>query len=354
MKARSIILFAAMCLVTIAGAQTVTNVVARQVGNTVEVTYDLDKPAEVSLLLSQDGGVNYAATPKSMTGDVGKGVTAGHKKIVWNLLNDRTDWDITRARFKVVAEDKSKKTFTFNGVSFTMIAVEGGTFTMGCISEQGSYCFDNEKPAHTVTLSDYYIGQTEVTQALWIAVMGTTVSQQRDKTDTSWPLRGDGDNYPMYYVSWEDCQTFVQKLNSLLSSQLGGKRFALPTEAQWEYAARGGKKSNGYKYSGSNTIGNVAWYTDNSGSNTHPVATKSPNELGLYDMTGNVFEWCKDWYGSYTSSSQSNPQGASSGSNRVNRGGSCSSIAGFSGVLCRLSNMPTYRYNDLGFRLVCL
>ncbi len=322
-------------------AQTVTNVVARQVGNTVEVTYDLDKPAEVSLLLSQDGGANYAATPRSLTGDAGKGVPAGHKKIVWNLLNDRTDWDIARARFKVVAEDK--KTFTVNGVSFTMIAVEGGTFTMGCTSEQGSDCYDWEKPAHAVTLSDYYIGETEVTVGLWRAVMGSDPSYFKK-----------GDNYPVECVSWDDCQTFVQKLNSLLSSQLGGKRFALPTEAQWEYAARGGRKSNGYKYSGSNTIGNVAWYKDNSSSTTHPVATKSPNELGLYDMSGNVWEWCQDWYGSYTSSSQSNPQGASSGSLRVDRGGSLLNFARSCRVSYRGSSTPAYRFNDMGFRLVCL
>ena len=354
MKARSIILFAAMCLATIAGAQTVTNVVARQVGNTVEVTYDLDKAAEVSLLLSQDGGTNYAATPKSMTGDVGKGVTAGHKKIIWNLLNDRSDWDIARARFKVIAEVQSKLTFTVNGVSFTMIAVEGGTFKMGATYEQGKDAESDEKPTHSVTLSDYYIGQTEVTQALWRAVMGTTVQQQRDKANTSWSIYGEGDNYPMYYINWEECQTFVQKLNSLLSSQLGGRRFALPTEAQWEYAARGGKKSNGYKYSGSNTIGNVAWYTDNSGSSTHPVGQKSPNELGLYDMSGNVWEWCQDWYCSYTSSSQSNPQGASSGRSRVDRGGSWYNFARYCRVSGRHGNTPTYRDNDLGLRLVLL
>ena len=352
MKARSIILFAAMCLATMAGAQTVTNVVARQVGNTVEVTYDLDKAAEVSLLLSQDGGANYAATPKSMTGDVGKGVTAGHKKIIWNLLNDRADWDIARARFKVVAEDKSKKTFTVNGVSFTMIAIEGGTFTMGATYEQGKDAENNEKPTHSVTLSDYYIGQTEVTQALWRAVMGTTVQQQRDKANTSWSIFGEGDNYPMYYINWKECQTFVQKLNSLLSSQLGGKRFALPTVAQWEYAARGGKKRNGYKYSGSNTIGNVAWYTDNSGSSTHPVAMKSPNELGIYDMSGNVDEWCEDKYGRYRSSSQTNPTGASFGSDRVTRGGSCINDAWACRVSCRGKYAPEWPNGIIGFRLV--
>ena len=241
------------------------------------------------------------------------------------------------------SNNSSELTFTANGVSFKMIFVEGGTFTMGCTSEQGGDCDSDEKPTHSVTLSNYYIGQTEVTQALWKAVMGSNPSNFMK-----------GDNYPVEYVSWNECKDFVDKLNSLLSSQLGGKRFALPTEAQWEYAARGGRKSNHYKYSGSNTIVNVAWYDDNSNSSTHPVATKSPNELELYDMSGNVYEWCYDWYGSYTSSSQSNPQGASSGQNRVYRGGSWYFIARYCRVSGRYYYSPTFRYCHLGLRLVLL
>ncbi|MBO4802842.1 MAG: SUMF1/EgtB/PvdO family nonheme iron enzyme [Bacteroidaceae bacterium] len=240
----------------------------------------------------------------------------------------------------------SSQTFTANGVSFKMIRVEGGTFTMGATSEQGSDADSDEKPAHQVTLSSYYIGETEVTQALWQAVMGSTVSQQRDKANKEWPLRGVGTNYPMYYISWDECQEFVRKLNSLT-----GQSFRLPTEAQWEFAARGGNKSQGYKYSGSNTLGNVAWYTDNSGSETHPVKTKSPNELGIYDMSGNVWEWCQDWYGSYSSSSQTNPTGASSGSNRVRRGGGWSNLAGDCRVSYRLISTPGNRGGNLGLRL---
>lgn len=175
-----------------------------------------------------------------------------------------------------------------------MVAVEGGTFTMGATSEQGSDARDNEKPAHKVTLSDYYIGQTEVTQALWEAVMGSNPSYRR------------GDNLPVEQVSWDDCQEFIQKLN-----QLTGKQFRLPTEAEWEYAARGRRKSRGYKYAGGNDIGLVAWYSGNSGYETHLVATKQANELGIYDMSGNVWEWCNDWYGDYQSSSRSDPQGPS-------------------------------------------
>lgn len=228
------------------------------------------------------------------------------------------------------------QTFSVNGVQFTMVAVEGGTFTMGATSEQVGDAFDNEKPAHQVTLSDYYIGQTEVTQALWEAVMGSNPSGHK------------GDNLPVENVSWNDCQEFIQKLN-----QLTGKQFRLPTEAEWEYAARGGRKSRGYKYAGSNDIGSVAWYWENSGNGTHPVATKQANELGIYDMSGNVWEWCSDWYGDYQSSSQSDPQGPSSGSNRVSRGGSYFSVARHCRVSRRGLNTPDDRYADLGLRLSC-
>lgn len=331
-------------------AQTASNVVAAQVGNTIEVTYDLDKAAHVSLLLSRDGGATYTPIPKALTGDVGFNVQPGHKKIVWNLFSDDIDWEIDRARFKVMAEDK--KVFSVNGVSFTMILVEGGTFTMGCTSEQGNDCFDSEKPSHQVTLSDYFIGQTELTQDLWKAVMGTTIRQQRDKANRSWPIKGEGDNYPMYYISWNECQEFVNNLNSLLFSQLGGMHFALPTEAQWEYAARGGNKSNGYKYSGSNTVGSVAWYKDNSDRLSHTVGVKSANELDIYDMSGNVLEWCQDWYSSYSRNPQTNPKGASSGSDRVIRGGSESCDAKACRVSFRFSGTPAIRGNNLGLRLV--
>lgn len=182
-------------------------------------------------------------------------------------------------------------------VSFTMVAVAGGTFTMGCS--------DSDATPHSVTLSGFCIGETEVTQALWQAVMGSNPSK----------FKGDMQR-PVECVSYNDCKTFISELNSLTE-----ENFRLPTEAGWEFAARGGNSSKGYEYSGSNSIGNVAWYADNSGSTTYPVKMKSPNELGLYDMTGNVWEWCNDWYDRdyYKNSPQSNPRGPLSGSYRVNR-----------------------------------
>ena len=227
------------------------------------------------------------------------------------------------------------QTITVNRVSFTMIAVEGGTFQMGATSEQGSDAYFSESPVHSVTLSSYYIGETEVTQELWEAVMGSNPSFYE-----GYPQR------PVETVSWNDCQEFITKLNNLT-----GKNFRLPTEAEWEYAARGGNKSQGYKYSGSNTIVNVAWYTSNSGSETHDVKTKQANELGIYDMSGNVYEWCYDWYGIYSSSSQTNPTGPSSGSHRVSRGGGWYDDAGSCRVSSRDGNSPDYGSNYLGLRL---
>jgi formylglycine-generating enzyme required for sulfatase activity len=205
-----------------------------------------------------------------------------------------------------------------------MVDVDGGSFQMGA---DDSDAYDDEKPVHREYVSTFRIGKTEVTQALWKAVMGSN------------PSRFEGDNLPVERVSWNDCKTFISKLNSIT-----GENFRLPTEAEWEYAARGGNKSHGYKYSGSNSIGQVAWYTDNSGSTTHPVATKSPNELGIYDMTGNVWEWTSDlWCSNYNSSR--------TGSYRVRRGGSWYNNARNCRVSCRGINGPSGADNGLGFRL---
>ena len=222
---------------------------------------------------------------------------------------------------------------TVNGITFNMIKVDGGTFTMGATPEQENP-HQFEEPTHQVTLSSYYIGETEVTQELWKAVMGNNPSNFK------------GDNLPVEEVSWEDCQTFIGKLNDLT-----GKRFRLPTEAEWEYAARGGKRSNHTQYSGSSNVDDVAWYSGNSGSKTHPVKTKKPNEFGLYDMSGNVNEWCQDWYGSYSSNARTHPTGPDSGSYRVFRGGTWSIFGWFCRSSFRGNSSPGYRGYGLDFRL---
>ena len=222
-----------------------------------------------------------------------------------------------------------------DGISIDMVRVEAGTFTMGATAEMKDP-FGNEKPTHRVTLTnDYYIGKYEVTQALWKAVMGNNPSNFK------------GDNLPVEQVSWYDCQEFLSKLN-----RITGKTFRLPTEAEWEYAARGGNKSRGYQYSGSNNTLDVAWFRDNSGSNTHAVGTKQPNELGIYDMSGNVGEWCQDWHGLYNSSSQVNPTGANSGPYRVFRGGGWFYVAWSCRSSFRYIYEPDDRDTTLGLRLV--
>ncbi|MBQ2424495.1 MAG: formylglycine-generating enzyme family protein, partial [Alistipes sp.] len=228
-----------------------------------------------------------------------------------------------------------KKGLDFGDID--MVFVKGGTFTMGATAEQGSDVYSLEKPTHSVTLSDYYIGKYEVTQAQWRAVMGIN------------PSRLKGDNLPVECVSWDDIQLFIHKLN-----EKTGKKFRLPTEAEWEYAARGGSKSKGYKYSGSNSLTEVAWCADNSGEKPHTVGGKRPNELGIYDMSGNVWEWCSDWRGEYSGSSQTNPKGASSGSRRVCRGGAFNSFsASYYRVSYRSGMSPNYRGQVYGFRLAC-
>ena len=244
---------------------------------------------------------------------------------------------MTTAALAQKRADKSLETITFtvNGVSFEMVYVEGGTFTMGATAEQGADAFDWEKPAHSVTLSSFMIGKTEVTQELWQAVMGCNPSYFK------------GSKRPVENVSWDDCQEFISKLNAVT-----GQKFRLPSEAEWEYAARGGKNNRGYKYSGSNDIGSVAWYEDNSSKQTHDVATKQPNELGLYDMSGNVWEWCGDRYGDYSSSAQTNPKGPNTGSYRVFRGGNWTNYARFCRVSHRGTGLPSDRDFIIGFRLV--
>ena len=268
----------------------------------------------------------------------------------------------------------------FPNLSFDeMVYVKGGTFLMGAQGSNSSLpnydedARDDESSVHEVTLSSYYIGKYEVTQGLWEYVMNYS-GKAADGSQLSpvgpylgskpSPSFGVGDVFPVFYVSYNDIVNyFLPRLN-----QITGKKFRLPTEAEWEYAARGGQKdrytrthtspaqNSGsgtyYQYAGSNTIGDVAWDKSNSGEKTHPVGSKSPNALGLYDMSGNVYEWCSDWYSSgYSSSAQTNPQGLAAGSARVLRGGGWYHNAQLCRVSYRSFNAPDYRFSNIGLRL---
>lgn len=316
-------------------AQQVTNVRARQEDKKIIITYDLTggesgQTFTVKLLVSEDGGYNWKGPLKAVTGDAGSGVSAGYnRQLVWDVLaepgRDKLQGD--RIGFKVRAEYVKPG----SGSEPEMVYIQGGTFQMGSNES------DDEKPVHSVTVGSLYMGKYEVTQKQWEAIM--------DNNPSSF---SGCDNCPVERVSWNDVQEFIQKLN-----QRTGKDFRLPTEAEWEYAARGGNQSRGYTYSGSNNVDEVAWYTSNSGSKTHPVGQKRANELGLYDMSGNVWEWCSDWYGSdyYRSSPATNPKGPSSGPYRVYRGGSWGSIPEGCRAAIR-GSAPADRGIDLGFRLV--
>lgn len=215
-------------------------------------------------------------------------------------------------------------------IEANMVAVEGGSFIMGATPEHAKHAYDWEKPAHSVTVDDYKIGRYEVTQEEWEAVMGSNPSVFKGK------------NLPVENVSWNDCQLFIERLNLLT-----GLKFRLPTEAEWEYAARGGSKTNGLKFAGSDNVHEVAWYYHNSGRTTHEVGLLSANELGLYDMSGNVDEWCQDLCDvehGYTTKSTNLTQ-------RVRRGGNWKSIATFCRNSYRYGRRPDFRNGTLGFRL---
>lgn len=235
------------------------------------------------------------------------------------------------------------------GINMKMIWVEGGEFMMGCTSEQ-SDCYDDEKNVRRVTVDGFYIGMLEVTQSQWMKVMGTSIYQQRDKCNDKWPTFGVEHNCPMYYIWWEEAMEFCRIL-----SNKTGKTYTLPTEAQWEYAARGGKKTKGTKYAGSNAIDSVAWYKNNSSDKVHPYGSKCANELGLYDMSGNVCEWCLDWYTSaYLSYDTSNPSGPNESTRygHVYRGGCFDDFTRACRVSCR--KLPAGTLIGHGFRVVCL
>ncbi len=305
----------------------------------------------IAFVMSTAVAVNFNLNDDKMVDN------ADHNKLSPKIVNQSTGYDacyglnndgnINAVNGNLLVEIIDTLTYTVNGVSFKMVKVEGGTFTMGATVEQDSDARNNEKPAHLVTVSNFSIGQTEVTQELWQAVMGSNPSY----------FTGDLQR-PVERISWDDCQTFIAKLNILT-----GRNFRLPTEAEWEFAARGGSNSQGFKFGGSDIIDQVAWFRDNSfalGSGnpeygTHTVTTKAPNELGLYDMSGNVWEWCQDWFdNSYFSNSPDiDPNGPATGTNRVHRGGSWRDNASSCRVSARSSNTPSFNGNNLGLRLAC-
>jgi formylglycine-generating enzyme required for sulfatase activity len=255
---------------------------------------------------------------------------------------------------RVASDSNSGKTID----DIAMVFVKGGTFTMGCTAEQESECEDNEKPSHNVTVDDFLIGKYEVTQELWKQVVGTEDFQRRYEDYTSIlsrnkiPSDEQIDNLPMSHVTWGEVLKFIVKLNAMT-----GKNYRLPTEAEWEFAARGGTKSNGYKYSGSDNLAEVAWYAENSGSLKHPVGTKQPNELGICDMSGNVMEWINDkgdqpfYRKYYTVKARVNPKGQPSGSYRIIRGGNWYASSGNNRVSSRGEFHRDNKTLTLGFRL---
>ncbi|MBW7872830.1 MAG: SUMF1/EgtB/PvdO family nonheme iron enzyme [Ignavibacteria bacterium] len=268
-----------------------------------------------------------------------------------------------------------------------MVFVQGGTFTMGCTSEQGDDCWYNEKPTHQVIVNNFYIGKYEVTVGMFSEFIEATGyktdadkdggsliwtgSELKETAGVNWRCDVNGkrrpeseNNHPVIHVSWNDAVSFCNWLSDReglqraysgsgdnITCNFSSNGYRLPTEAEWEYAARGGKQTKNYKYSGSDNTGAVAWYDGNSGDKTHAVGLKQPNEIGIYDMSGNVYEWCWDWKGDYTSPRQTNPKGPSSGTSRVLRGGSWGYSARNCRVAVRYYIMPGNRDSSSGFRL---
>ena len=350
-------------------AQKIQNMDFEQVNDKLVITYKLDSPANISVFYAQ-GKEPFVEILKAK-GDVGKNVSSGSKRIEWFVLNELPNGLMGELSIKVVANPiagakkeassnnmkvasntqkkqtsstqnsvgstqmASKKDLEFEvkGVKFKMVYVNGGEFEMGCSLDHAC----KSKPAHKVKLTDYYIGEFEVTQELWEAVMGSNPSSSVINKKC-----------PVDNVSWEDCQSFISRLNKLTN-----KKFALPSEAQWEYAARGGNKGGNYKFSGSYTAGNVAW-VQGSGTTTHPVGTKNSNELGIYDMSGNVYEWCQDWYVEYESKYVVNPLyvDVKDAFYKVQRGGSYNSHESYSVVTRRKEGHSKKKGRDCGLRLM--
>jgi formylglycine-generating enzyme required for sulfatase activity len=313
-------------------AAEVKNVQSTQVGNRVQFTYDLtgeEREAEVTVNLTVPGGDRKTAD-LHLEGDVGK-VKPGRGKVIWwNVLQDFPRGLNSEIAWEITAGGQS---FTDATTGMEFIFVKGGCYEMGDTYGDGQ---GDEKPVHNVCVNDFYLGKYEVTQGQWQAVMGNNPSN----------FKNCGDNCPVEQVSWNDTQDFISRLNGKT-----GKSYRLPIEAEWEYAARSGGKRE--KYAGGDDLDGVAWYSSNSGSKTHVVGTKAPNGLGLSDMSGNVWEWCQDWYGEkyYNDSPNDNPRGPSSGQYRVLRGGAWTNYPEDGRAASRGRNVPALRAYGSGFRL---
>ena len=340
-----IIIAISLLNIAIIKAQTVENVHAKLKGQNVIIAYDLKTDGEktkytVELYISNKSRQAYRQIKTDLIGDVGKNIPVGkNRTITWNPFKDNPNYVAENAMFKVIAVNFEGYIETTAGLNLEMLAIKGGTFQMGSYDSDAS---TDEQPVHSVNVKNFYIGKYEVTQDQWSAIMGNN------------PSYFSGTNLPIEKVSWNDIQIFLKILNKKT-----GKNYRLPTEAEWEFAAKGGIETNrsayNKNYSGNNKIDVIAWYGDNSGSKTHAVGTKQANELGIYDMSGNVWEWCNDWYSSdyYGRSLQNNPQGASSGFSRVLRGGSWRNYESHCRVANRRSYSPDYNSYNLGFRLAC-
>lgn len=344
-------------------AQQISNVKAFMEGKNLQIEYTLSggSASKVDLYLSEDAGNTWQGPLKSVSGDVGNNISAGAgKKIYWEVLKDREILEGDKIAFKVRAS------FT-QAYEPSVIWVEGGTFVMGNASSDGGSV---EKPEHEVTLDGFSIGKYELSVGEFRAfVEASGYKTEAELGDGSygydgkswnkiksanWRYTVDGfsladKSHPVIHVSWNDAVAYCK----WLSTQTGNK-YRLPTEAEWEYAARGGKKSNRFTYSGSNILGDVGWYSDNSGSKTHAIGQKQANELGIYDMSGNVWEWCSDWFDEkyYRRSLEESPTGPEKGKQRVVRGGCWRSDPNQIRTVFRSSATPTEGFYSIGFRIV--
>lgn len=318
-------------------AQEITNVSFARDAQHLTINYTLDKPTAIRVRVSTDGGQSYSAPLQNLSGDVGRDIQPGERQIIAYDLIEIRGIDDASLRFIVEIDDGSVE-IRHGGEVLKMMPVEGGTFKMGCTRKGvAKHSYDAELPVHSVTVNSFYMASCEVTQRLWVAVMGENPSRWQSS-----------DQLPVEQVSWNDVQIFIARL-----SQLTGYRFRLPTEAEWEYAARGGNRTNDYVYPGTDgDLGSYAWYGSNSSNVTHPVGSKKPNELGLFDMGGNVSEWCADWMAFYDAAPQQSPRGPKHGENRILRGGSINSPSWGCTVSDRSWYLPDHSFGCYGFRLV--